>query len=306
MVAIDEKEKNMLETVILQAKLSKEPAMLYNVYQQQYLPLVKAAGGDEYVAQLYAGKFADDMAVYHKLAGGGALDASNQGAAYNEVVLPRAKELPSNVRNKEIIAELTTWKPVQYLPFTGYALRDPAGYAAELGPYLKSGLPVDGAIKYAVAQSKDLNRMAGYHWRTQSGNTSLSNWLAKKRTVGTDNMEEALDITVKLLSEKGGLVGNVSIAQTTDTATGEPQLYLRGLDDKDNVRLINFTGSDVEASWLSGKGRMSADDFRAGGGLAVRAPDGLPSGSDSPEVWAAYRKKQALDKATKQNKVRKQ
>ena len=306
-VAIDTTEQGIIEAAISQAKAAGDPSMLADVYYNKYLPLVLAAGDNgETIAQQYAGKYKEDMARYHALAQGRKASEVERGAFYSDVVNPRPKALPSTPRGKEIISELTTGFVMSHLPFTKTPIRDPAGYAAELDGKLHDWLKPKEAIQDAQLNSPTLNLVGGYHWRNNVGATKLTSWLAAAKTLGVDKFDDALELTVKQYSDQAGITSEAIIGQSADRANGEPSLYIKGLGSDGKVRILPFPASDIHKVWATGGGRFTKDDLQFGPKLTFVPPEGMPSPYDSPEKWAEYRKKQALQKAAKQNKVRKQ
>lgn len=305
-VAIDQVAKGNIESAIGQAKTAGDPAMLYEVYKTQYLPLVLAAGDNaEYVAQQYAGKYGEDMKRYHDLAQGREVTPSYQGAFYNEVVAPRAKPLTVSKKNSEIVSELTTGFFMAHMPFTGEPIRDPEGYAAELAPKMKPYLSTADAIKDAKLGLPNLNLVGGYHWKKSTTATDLTDWVAKNKVVGgvaPDNLGAALSITVKQYSKEAGIEGIVQLGQTADTATGEPRMYIMGTGSDGKARILPFPASDLHKVWKTGADRLTKDDLVFGPSLTATVPDDMPSIYASSEEWAAYRKMQADRKAAKPTK----
>jgi hypothetical protein len=251
-VAVDQTHKGLVMSAISTALGSNDPAMLYEVYKTQYLPLVQAAGDNqEYVAKLYAGRHADLMSQYHSLAQGADASAVNKAIFYTEAVTPQPKALTATKSNKAIVAELTSSVFAPLNPFSGeIPLKDPEGYAAALGPKIDSRDPnVSSAIKSAELASPDLSRLGGYHWQKSTKATKLYNWLAKENKIGSENISKAFDATVKLYGEQAGIEGTPSVGQTTDSITGEPQLYLKGIGSDGNIKLLPFKASDIKGVW---------------------------------------------------------
>ncbi len=293
-VATDQTYKSVVEAGIGTAKTAGDPTMLYNVYAQHYLPLVRAAGdNNEAVAQKYAGRYGEDMAHYHRLAQGRDVPPVEQAVLYNEVVSPKAKPLVITKKNSEVVSALTTGFIMSHMPFTSEPIRDPEGYAAELVPVMKPYLSTESAIKDAKLALPNLNLYGGYHWKKNTTSTDLLGWIAKNKVVGgaaPDNIDEALTATVRALSEDAG-IDNPTVGQTRDAANGEPQLYIMGSGPDGKPRIRPFMASELHASLLREK---AADEtaFKYGSKITYQPAPNAPSIYAPAAEWEEYRKSQ--------------
>lgn len=273
------------------------PGLLHKVYQEQYLPLVKAAGDNgEVVARKYAGPHGEAMSLYHKLAQGKVLDQTNQDILYTEIARPKPKE----AKNKAaIVKELTNNFVVR--GFKGVFQRDQFqpidadGLANELAPTVDTKLPIEQAVDLAKSQDRTLSFMGGYHWRRSEKSADLRSWLLgqKDGRVAAGEENRATRMTVDRIAAANGIEGNPRIEQIADK-DGVPQFYALGAGSDGKVKIGLFTAEDIAANWAkSNEESMTKPANWHWGQAPARPDDAAPSIYASPEEWAAYRKKQA-------------
>lgn len=248
-VATDKVERGQNESAIARAIQAGDPGMLYQVYAERYLPLVKA-GGDlgEAVAEEYAGKYGDKMKRYHALANGQPVAADLQGAFYNDVVLA-PKPLATSKRNTAIVEELTTGRVMSLFK---QPIRDPEGFAAVLEPKMKAWLDVPAAVADARKNSPNISLVGGYHWPKSTQATDVTRWVLSNRVAGgvaANTLDEAFSNTVQRNASEAGIEGKLTIGQTVDLPDRQPQLYLMGEGSDGKIKVRVFPASQIHDDW---------------------------------------------------------
>ena len=274
--------------------------LLYRVYTEQYLPLIKASGdGGEAVARQYAGDKGEILSTYHRLAQGRPLDQTTQDVFYADVARPQ----PKTAKNQaDIVKEITNSLPMRAVK--GIFMRDdfqpvdPTGLANELATSMDPKLDTADAIKLALKNDATLSVAGGYHWRRNPEATDVKAYFRKDTThaVPIDEENRAFRFTADKIAHEAGIDGSARIEQITDNA-GIPRFYAIGVGSDGNVKVGIFTGATVSSQWAAAKETsMTKPENWHWGDAPAQIPEGQPSIYASPEAWAAYRKKQAADK----------
>lgn len=254
---IDDVVKDQLQSATLLAVNGSDPALFNKAYQERYLPLVQASGGlKEVVAQEYAGKSKEVLARYHQLAQGRPVSPTDAAVYFTDAVQPKPKALTDSKRDKALLEEVTTGNIMTLLGNT--FLHDAAAvvYPRELLGLLKHNLPEylppDQAVEAAKRAMPTLSIVGGYHWMRNDRDTKLGDWFEKNREVGgvaQDNINRATRHSFDKYADESGISGSVQVGQISDTADGQPRLFVMGQDDNGQVQVKTFTAKDVNANW---------------------------------------------------------
>lgn len=296
----DDVLKDQLQGAVGHAMREGDPALLAEVYNRLYAPLVASSGDlKEVVAQQYSGEFGDTLARYHKIAQGQKLDPTMAAVAYGEATRPLPKTAPDAKKLKAVTKELESGYVMSAISAVG--LRDtqplvnPEGLAALIVPRLNSSLPVDQAIEKVKRESPDLSVLGGHYWTKSTKDTNLEQWFynnPKLYGVASDNVHRATRAAIDKYSKVAGIDGDPQIGQVLDTPTGVPQLYVMGLGSDGKVKIKTFTAEDINNDWVeANKPNPKAGSF--GPAITYRADPRTPSIYAGPEEWQAYREWQA-------------
>lgn len=299
----DDVLKDQLQGAVGHAMREGDPALLAEVYNRVYAPLVASSGDlKEVVAQQYSGEFGDVLARYHRIAQGQKLDPTTAAVAYGEATRPLPKTAPDAKKLKAITKELESGYVMSTISAVGLSdtqpLVNPAGLAAILEPRLSSQLPVEQAIEKAKRESPDLSILGGHYWTKSTKDTSVEQWFInnpKLYGVAPDNIHRATRAAIDKYTKAAGIDGDPQIGQVLDTPTGVPQLYVMGTGSDGKVKIKTFTAEDINNDWIeANKPNPKAGSF--GPPITYRADPRTPSIYASPEEWKAYREWQATQK----------
>jgi hypothetical protein len=240
-------------------------AGLHQVYMQQYKPLVDAAGADlgEAPALKYAGPHAETISAYHRyMRGKQNPTQADIDAAYAAALQPKIKE-PTKLE-LAVTKELTTGVVGNIIDWfeDEVALKDPAGAARLVTPFVVPGADTGAAVKAAkaVAAESGVNLLGGYHWRRGQGQSDVISYFRGKHDVPNGQYSLAVKMGIETVAKENGLADVSQIIQVPDN-NGIPQLAVFGIMANGDSGFALLPANRIEDLWAN-KEKVKVQEYR--------------------------------------------
>lgn len=271
---IDEGHEGYLRNSIQAALANGDGPSLHLLYTNEYLPLVKAAGeGREDIAQKYVGAYGDVMAKYHSYVLGmrnAPMGVTEQRVAYSTAVAPTPPK-SSKEQVTTATSELThNWLGAGFTRLGDadfVTLKDPKGLAAQIAGHMSPVLPAKTAVLVAQSKVDGLTVLGGHWWVRPVGSSTvqgrevpvasrLDEWLltsesasTEMRKVANNEQNRAIEHSIGLAVTAGGLVSSQIVQGRDDPLTKEPVLFVHGMNEYGEKRIIIVTGDQIKRDW---------------------------------------------------------
>lgn len=252
----DVRYKRVTQQAIMTAAANRDVVNLYNIYQNDYLPLVRAGGTRQ--ASALMGDGAAVMEKYHQLAGGRGLDdnlkASIGGQASLEVDKPTLGKESKEVT--KALKSVSWWAKV-----TGsrYPMRNAEGLQRLILP--RGNLETDDAVAIALDEAEAAGRLttiAGHWWPRGEGLEDIKKVLknpvdtAGAPAILSGELNDAFDFAVNKRLKDSGLEGEPAIVQTV--VNGKPVLALTAkVRGELTAKVVNLYPKEIQSMWQEHK-----------------------------------------------------
>ena len=246
------------------ALANNDPLAMERVYQEFYLPMVKASGDiGQATAQKYAGDaLGDRLARWHAIAQGTPATADTIAQRYSHAILA---PLPKGKQDPEVVKSLQTytwWKPFKAVG-RAFGVSDsyPLKNADQVEEWIRGSMPsgiedVDQRTRVALDRSKKaVTVLGGYGWLKSANATGLEEYFRRPRAA-TDNfpldeINQAVRLQLDKVTEDLRLDGDIQVGQAADDPGGIPRLFVAGTDSKGAPRILSFSAADIKANYLN-------------------------------------------------------